>query len=107
MAVFDSLDHMAFCNADDANVPVDIWLLPPDEYYDRWTLKAANYMPRKGHLHPDGYKQTADTREELVVLLTAHVLPLYRIAVSQIEAIASGDADHLYYWQTVALRGGE
>lgn len=99
MAVYESSDKMDFRRADDANVPVDIWLLPPDEDCARWTLKAANYMPRKGHLHPDGYEQTADTREELAALVAAHVLPLYRIAVAQIEAIAAGDADHLYYWQ--------
>lgn len=98
MSVFESPDHMAFSSADDANVPVDIWLHAPDEERDKWQLTASNYMPRKGRLHPHGYSQTADSREELVALLTAHVLPLYRIAVAKIEGIVAGTEDHIYYW---------
>jgi hypothetical protein len=92
-------DRMSFDSADDANIPVDIWLHAPDEECPSWRLLAANYMPRKGCLHPHGYEVRADNREELNAIVRDKILPLYRVATAQLEAIANGEADHLYYWQ--------
>lgn len=95
--------EMLFAEADDANIPVDIWLELDGE---RWVLRASNYMPRKGYVHDGAYRAEADTREELVALLEQHVLPLYRTAVSQLEDVCrtSGEG-HLYYWQLTRQEG--
>lgn len=98
MAIYET-DKMEFRHADDANIPIDIWLTPPNEDCDKWTLRAANYMPRRGYMLPEAYKQTADTREELELLVKTYVLPLYEVALSEIKKIISGESNHLYYWQ--------
>ncbi len=93
-------DRMEFSSADDANIPVDIWLTKEADE-PRWVLRASNYMPRKECLHPHGYHAESESREELADLIMAHVMPLYETAVRQLKAIASGEADSLYYWHDV------
>ena len=91
-------------NADNANIPVDIWISPRDEgdsAPEAWKLYANNYMPRRGYLSGNSsYKAYSDSREVLVELVKKHWLPLYQVAVdilSTMEPNENGNA-RLYYW---------
>lgn len=90
---------MSFDSADDANVPVDVWLMAPEAGEDEWELRAANYMPRKDRVQPEAYITRSTSKEELQSIVRDKILPLYRIAVAKLEAITTGDDDHLYYWE--------
>lgn len=86
--------------ADSANIPVDIWLDAPPEPGDRWTLRASNYMPRRGRVHAGAYLVTADNREVLVALVQQYITPLYEAAVNTLKKMEP-DEDGcvcLYYW---------
>lgn len=85
----------SFSGADDANIPVDIWLCNED---GAWKLTASNYMPRKGRIATEVYEATAPTREELAILVRERIVPLYRNALAALQAIGDGTLDHLYYW---------
>jgi hypothetical protein len=108
--------EMSFENADDANVPVDIWLTEVDQTDDecykqdengfdttesyKFKLRASNYMPRKCRIAEDTYCVYADTREELAAILKKNVVPLYANAAKKIEAMMAGAGDNLYYWSS-------
>ncbi len=83
--------------ADDANIPVNIWLVLDDETKE-WRLTAGNYMPRKNLVRDDAYDMTCATREPLASIITEKWLPLYRTAVAKLERVASGGGESLYYW---------
>lgn len=104
-----NVSDLSIEGANDANVPVDIWIKQvtkdnKDEYLyvqvGSWVLNASNYMPRRARLSEggDGYLVEADTREELVELLKKHVLPLYKNALAKLEGMITGTCTHLYYW---------
>ena len=83
---------------DDANIPVDIRIHPPNENNNKWRLTASNYMPRRAAIAEDSLKVEADSREELVDLLRKHIIPLYEVALRQLNKVADGTAESLYYW---------
>lgn len=86
--------------ADSANIPVDIWLDPPAEPGEPWTLRASNYMPRRGRVEDGAYRVTADARETLVALVQQYITPLYEAAVNTLKKMEP-DEDGcvcLYYW---------
>jgi len=97
--------EIPFGEADETNIPVDVWLTETenDETGAKdgtWTLRAANYMPRRGAVVGGSYEAVSDKREELVELIKQHVLPLYETAVKKLQTICEGGAqDHLYYWE--------
>jgi len=94
-----------FQYADDANIPVGIFLsemddsdrddCPPDH---KWQLNADNFMPRKG-LGEGAYRVTAPTREALVEVVRRYILPLYEVAMANLTAMIAGTNDKLYYWR--------
>lgn len=96
----DEIGDMEFSSADNANIPVDIWLEQENEgpYKGKWSLSAANYMPRKAAVGDEAYKAIADTREELVALIKEHIVPLYERAMSHLQSMINGSGKSLYYW---------
>ena len=91
-----------FGSADDANVPVDVWLKEESDNIDvrdagGWRLSAANYCPRKDNVYEGAY-EVWGTREELVEVIKTKILPLYQTATDILQMMCQGTADHLYYW---------
>jgi hypothetical protein len=103
--------------ANDANIPVDIWLKKLDDKNEQaekypwnerpeeaqsctWCLQADNYMPRRSGLGGENsYLIFADTLEELQELVRKHILPLYQTAINILTNMASGNEPcKLYYW---------
>lgn len=89
-------DVMGFNHADDANVPVDIWLMPRDD--GKWILYASCYQPRRMQVLEHAFEFVADTRAECVKVLQEHVIPMYVLALNELHRIAAGATNHLYYW---------
>jgi len=98
-----NVGDLDFSDADDANVPVSIFLTPVDEddeieKGETHKLTADNFMPRKATAREGAYKAFG-TQTELVEVLKEHVLPLYEIALANIHAmITHGEGDN-YYWE--------
>jgi hypothetical protein len=108
-------------NADDANVPVDIWVsqINNDSFNNgygdkisqddigKWELHANNYMPRRASLAEDcdAYFIVADTKEEIAELIEKYILPLYRVAIEVLTDMAATGKGHLYYWENQNKRG--
>ncbi len=99
--------------ADDANIPVDIWLKPyADTEIDQfpiyegeqdttnlWCLCANNYMPRKARLSGEGAYIVWGTKEELQEIIRKYIIPLYQVALKILKGISNGNGfTHLYYW---------
>lgn len=114
--MIENVGELKIQSADDANIPVDIWLRSPDKMkeeecfeYDGtqdsseelWLLTANNYMPRRACLAQDGWAYKVwGTEAELRELIKKHILPLYETAVKILQGMVSGKPDcHLYYWQ--------
>jgi len=122
------LGECSFDSADDSNIPVDIWLTkaePEDveddiddfeeedaregglydeseahkpDPSDLWTLKAANYCPRKGEAYGGAFRAVG-TREELTLIIKTRIIPLYQTALKVLEGMVAGTEENLYYWQ--------
>lgn len=88
--------------ANDANIPVNIWLIRgEDDDTGYWILYADNYMPRRGSLTGEStYRVRAKDRDVLVELVHTHWLPLYQAAVRVLAKLEpdAGGAAGLYYW---------
>ena len=90
--------------ADDANVPVNIFISEVEEgdYHEddqpEWAthvLNADNFMPRKERVAHGTYLVFADNEEELRALVQKHVVPLYEQALERLKTHST-----LYYWTT-------
>lgn len=86
-------------DANDMNVPVNIFIDMSDQFADehpgKWELHAANYMPRKERAHQSAYQYAADSRQELVELVRKYVVPLYEVALAELKEFGT-----LYYWES-------
>jgi hypothetical protein len=102
--------------ANDMNIPIDIWLsrIASDEGEEDqelikqgfiWRLRAASYQPRKDRIWTEAYEYIASDRAELSALVEKHILPLYKIALSKVEAMTKPSEDDLdlYYWDKPKL----
>lgn len=89
-----SIGEMGLEEANEMNVPVQIFISEPSESETAWELCANNYMPRKNLISECQYKYLADNKEELVELVRKYVVPLYEVAVARLK-----DAGELYYWE--------
>lgn len=109
-ANYEDQGDISIEGADDANVPVDIWLTQiaddaEDEDRGRrgwWRLRANNYMPRKGYLGGEhSYLAISKDREVLAALVRVHWLPLYQTAVKVLTEMKPNEEGTacLYYWQ--------
>jgi len=78
---------------DDANIPVNGFVRPPDNDSKKWVFYADNFMPRKGHISQRQYELEADTKEELLEAIRKHVVPLYETALRNWK-----DNGCCYYW---------
>jgi hypothetical protein len=84
-----------FVGVNDANIPVNIFLSEGD---NEWELTADNFMPRKCLASDGAYKAVAPTREALVEMIRKYVVPLYEIAVLNLQMMIENRNDSLYYW---------
>lgn len=107
LATVQESGECEFTGADDANIPVGIWLreinldeenVPEDH---KWILYAENFMPRKDRVSDSGYRATAPTREALVEVVRRYIVPLYENALANLQAMINGTKDCLYYWDSV------
>lgn len=79
----------SFDQADDANIPVDIWLEKYDETEEdipedmKYVLRAGNYMPMKERVE-GGFIVYSDNLAELQEIIKTKILPLYEVAVNKI-----------------------
>lgn len=89
--------EMELSNADDANIPVNIFITW-DEDMKEWSLTADNFMPRRNRAVDNVYVYRGDDPEELRGLVKKYVLPLYEIAVAKLESMIEGKEESLYYW---------
>jgi hypothetical protein len=105
------LGAIKITDTDAGNIPVDIWIARRNGDSGYWegildiakntqfVLAADNYMPRKGRLSGEqSYLVYADTRDELVDLIRAHIMPLYQAALATLKSVCDGDMNDLYYW---------
>ena len=106
---YEDLGDIQIERADDANVPVDIWLTQIDKDDDAaedgragwWQLRANNYMPRRAYLGGErSYYAVSKDREVLAALVRKHWLPLYQIAVDVLTELRPNEDGNarLYYW---------
>ena len=102
---YENIGEIPIDGADDANIPVDIWLSKTgpgggedgDDWDGEWHLYADNYMPRKGCLSGEGiYHATSRDRAVLVKLVQDYWLPLYKKAVHKLSNFEV--ETRLYYW---------
>jgi len=97
--MFENTGDMAIESANDANIPVNIFITRAGENVShKWELSADNFMPGKNRAAEGAYCVEADTKRELLGLIKHYVLPLYKIALRQVEALAEGKVDCFYYW---------
>lgn len=90
-----------FVEVDDANIPVNIFLTKDEDNPpagQKWQLTADNFMSRKGRESDSGYKAVAPTREALVKVIEKYIMPLYKIAILNLQTMIDGTNDSLYYW---------
>jgi len=97
------------CNVDcidDANIPVDIWLLQADNKdvadkyrckIGQWVLHANNYMPRTGECSGT-YIFVSDNKDELLEIIKTKIIPLYQTALNILNDMVVGKSTNLYYW---------
>jgi hypothetical protein len=95
----ENIGEIPIHECDDANIPVNIFITPPDEDDKKWHLRADNFMPRKCTGSEGAYQVASDTREELVALVEKYIVPLYSTAFNQLANIVKGTANDLYYWK--------
>lgn len=95
----------SFDDADDANIPVNVWLSLTDEDEEnkergKWQLHAANYMPRRDMVSDEAYHVYSDNKEELDTIVREKILPLYKRAMNLLEEMCSNpEGGALYYWK--------
>jgi len=94
----------SFDSADDANIPVDVWLslTEDDDSFKnegKWRLHASNYMPRRARVDDSAYCVYSDNKEELDAIIREKILPLYKRAMNLLEGMCSStEGGSLYYW---------
>ena len=83
--------------ADDANVPVNCFMVPPDIEGGVWRWTALNYMPRRNRCssYSDSYILEADSKEEILRVVHRYVAPLYLAALQNLWLYGEN-----YYWRT-------
>lgn len=86
-------------NCNDANVPINCFIMPPDVESTKWRWTALNYMPRKeyaggGEMPGGDYQIEADSKEAILAAVNKYVVPLYEAALSNIKTSAEN-----YYWK--------
>lgn len=120
--MYKDIGDIEFAEADDANVPVDIWLYKitdehtePDngdgfvvepEDVGKFMLYADNYMPRKERLCGQAiFQAVCDTEADVKEIIEKFIKPLYQTALKVLDAISTGDTkSHLYYWKEKELK---
>lgn len=94
---------MPFCYADDANIPVNIWLTPEPDENSMFILYADNYHPQTSTIIEHTFEQKSKSRKDLIKVIKAHILPLYKHALSRLDGMCNGTNNSLYYWADPSL----
>ena len=79
------------------NIPVNSFLHAPgedEEWPKSWVWKADNYMPRKGYINQGVFELIADTREEIMEMVSQYVIPRYQMAIDEMKKNGG-----CYYWE--------
>ena len=118
--MYRDIGNIALNHADDANIPVDIWLTKiTDEHLTehnghgfvadpadvgKLMLHADNYMPRRARLSGDhegfAYQAVCDTEADVKEIIEKFIKPLYQTALKVLDAMSTGDIEsNLYYWK--------
>ena len=79
-------------HANDANIPVVIFLSEPETEGYNWSWDALNFMPRKERLG-GSYSIQATSKQEILDLVNRYVTPLYEIAANNLKTTGEN-----YYW---------
>ena len=99
---YKNIGELELSRADDANIPVNCFISPPDDWDEdfddleakgKWQWRADNFMPRKSAVVGEAYRIAADTREDIVAAVQKHVVPLYSAAIENLENDGTN-----YYW---------
>jgi hypothetical protein len=88
---------------DDANIPMNCCIFPPDEESKKWRWFALNYMPRKeysGGMQMGGgcYQIEAESLEVIKAAVNKYVVPLYEIALANLKTNGKN-----YYWKAMDI----
>lgn len=78
---------------DEANIPVNIVLSEPDQFSGKWILLADNFKPCNSQVEIEIYELAADSKEALMEVVRALIVPLYQNAIEQLERNG-----HLFFW---------
>lgn len=86
---------------DDANIPVNLFItrVKTRQGGTKYKLTFDNFMPRKGYASEGGIIR-ADQREELQQFIEEKILPLYKNAFLSVTALAKGQQNDFYYWNS-------
>ena len=102
LGAVEKVTELSFDDVDNANIPVNIWLVEEEDddgkktgYYE---LSAGDYMPRKERVVEGLFKVRSKDIRALRKIVKEKIIPLYQTALVQLEAVASGKSDNLYYW---------
>lgn len=79
--------------ADEANVPVNLVISEPDQYSNSWILLADNFKPCNSQVEVEIFEIQARSRDDILAVVRALIVPLYRNAVNQLE-----NYGHLFFW---------
>ena len=92
---FEDFGEIELKECDDANIPVNCFISPPEDNSDKkWHWGANNYMPRKNHISEGSYKIIVDTKEDILEAINTYVIPLYQRAIYLLYTTGE-----LYYWK--------
>ena len=84
--------------ANEANIPINIYIENPNGNPDGiYKLTADNYMPRRGTISSGHYEYHSTDKNELLILIKTHIIPLYETALKQLNKIVNSEVDMLYY----------
>lgn len=93
--MLEDIGDLSLEDMDESNIPVNCWLMEPDDFGGKWTWEAENFMPRMGRIG-GGYALEADSKDEILEAVRKHVVPLYEAALQSIRETGEN-----YYWKEV------
>jgi len=79
--------------ADDWNIPVKITINAPGPIFDKWTLTADCYQPRRDKILQWGFRAEAEDKETLVALVNKYWKPFYEKAMKSFEMVPDEDGN--------------
>lgn len=88
------LGKIKLSEADDANIPINCFLIKPSKRSNKWRWIAYNFMPGNGISRGASYRIESDSKEALMKEIKKYVVPLYEIALNNLKTTGAN-----YFWQ--------